>query len=92
MAKDWITVKRILVLLLLLPSVVWATDWHVDASQTDPAEDGSEAHPYNSVGDFTTSAGDSVLFKAGTTYSTTQIAPVSGSCRTSPGHRSTRWG
>ncbi len=56
-------------LILLIPSYSFAgTSYYVDPSQSDPNEDGSYEHPWNSIEDVNShafSTGDDVYFKAG---------------------------
>lgn len=63
--------KAIIALFIILfPVMAWGATYYIDPSQTDPSEDGTEAHPFDSWADVTWAAGNSYLQKRGTIYRT----------------------
>ena len=67
MRRLWVVVMLVC---LLVPSGVWAGTYYIDPSQTDPDEDGSIEHPFDSWSDIRYrglwAAGNSYLQRRGT--------------------------
>jgi lysophospholipase L1-like esterase len=73
--EDWVTdadcisdVWNLAPLRKIRDSSDYSTVYHIDPDANDVAEDGSVAHPYNSLNDITLANNIAVLFKRGTVY------------------------